>query len=397
MSVAKNLLKIFGIKGIKYKSFFLEKNSIFFEADLIKKKHICPNCKSKNIHFKGIKTRKFKMVPWGTMKCFLILKMHKIFCFDCKKRSWPNLDFAKRKQRMVKSFIQYILDLIILGSILSVARFLNVSWDLVKDIHKNHLKSKYKRIPFKKLRYLSVDEFSIKKGHKYMTIFIDIETGRIIHAIEGRTKEDLMLFLQKLASRAINLQAIAMDMSLPYFSAISQALPKIDIVFDHFHVTALINKALDEIRKSQQKNKNIIKGQRFLLLRNYSDLDSDEKSRLNLLLKINSSLFKAHALKEQFRMFWAQPTIHEAARFFLIWYWEVRLTGIKPLVKIANTLLKYGQGLINYFKHRISNGKIEGINNKIKTMKRQAYGFRDMQYFKLRLYHLHNQGYQLAG
>ncbi len=134
-----------------------------------------------------------------------------------------------------------------------------------------------------------------------------------------------------------------------------------------------------------------------MLLRNYSDLDIDKKNQLDSLFKINESLFKAHALKEQFRMFWLQPNAQEAARFFLIWYLEVRLSEIKPLVRAANTLLKYWIGLANYFKHRISNGKIEGINNKIKTMKRQAYGFRDMPYFKLRLYHLHNQGYRLAG
>jgi len=360
--------------------------------------HTCPKCKSKNIQFKGKKTRKFKMVPWGSMQCFLMLSMHKVFCLQCKKIFWPSLNFAKGKQRMVKSYVLYVLDLIKLGSILSIAKYLNVSWDLVKDIHKSFLQSKYKTVPFKKLRYLSIDEFSIRKGHKYMTIFVDIETGRIIHAIEGRTKEEISPFLQKLAIKATNLKAIAMDMSVPYFAAISQSLPKVDIVFDHFHVSAVINKALDEIRKSEQKNHHkVIKGKRFLLLRNYSDLTVDQQSRLDVLLKINESLFKAHALKEQFRMFWFQLNEMEAARFFLIWYFEVRLSGIKPLIKAANTLLKYSKGLLNYFKHRISNGKIEGINNKIKVMKRQAYGFRDIKYFKLRLYHLHKQGYQLAG
>ncbi len=260
MSVAKMLLKIFGIKGIQFKSFYLEKNCLFFEGILLKKKHICPKCKSKNIHFKGFKIRKFRMIPWGSMKCFLILKMHRIFCSDCKKRSWPILDFVKGKQRMTKSYIAYVLDLITLGTILSMAKFLNVSWDLVKDIHKNHLKYRYKNVPYKKLKYLSIDEFSIKKGHKYMTIFVDIETGRIIYATEGRSKEDLQVFLQKLATKAINLKAIAMDMSVSYFSAISKMLPKIDIVFDRFHVSAVINKALDEIRRFEQNNnKNIIK------------------------------------------------------------------------------------------------------------------------------------------
>jgi transposase len=395
---AASLFKVLGLNDVHYNSHYSNEKSITFIGSISKKAYKCKNCHSKNIHFRGIKTRQFKMVPWGRMKCFLMLTMHKIYCLDCHKSCWPKLEFFSGKQRMTMSYIQYVLDLLLFGTILSVSHFLETGWDLVKDIHKNYLKKKYKKIPYKNLKYLSIDEFSIKKGHTYMTIFIDIETGRIIYATEGRTKEDLLSFLQKLASKAINLKAISMDMSVSYFSAISKALPKVDIVFDHFHVSAVINKALDEIRKSEQKNnKNIIKGKRFLLLRNYSDLDPEERLNLDTLFNINEKLFKAHAFKEQFRMFWEQSNEQEAARFFLIWYAEVYKSGIKPLIKAANTLLRYGNGLINYFKHRISNGKIEGINNKIKTMKRQAYGFRDMKYFKLRLYHLHEQKHQLAG
>lgn len=395
---AASLFKVLGLSEVLYNSHYSNEKSITFIGSISKKAYKCKHCHSKNIHFRGKKTRQFKMVPWGRMKCFLMLTMHKMYCLDCHKSCWPKLDFFSGKQRMSVSYIQYVLDLLLLGTILSVALFLETSWDLIKDIHKTYLKKKYKTIPYKDLKYLSIDEFSIKKGHKYMTIFIDIETGRIIFATEGRTQEDLVNFLQKLATKAINLKAIAMDMSVPYYSSITKMLPKVDIVFDHFHVSAVINKALDEIRKSEQKNnKNIIKGKRFLLLRNYSNLDSDQRRDLDALFKINEKLFKAHALKEQFRMFWEQPTEQEAARFFLIWYAEVYKSRIMPLVKAANTLLRYGKGLINYFKYRISNGKIEGINNKIKTMKRQAYGFRDMKYFKLRLYHLHEQKHQLAG
>lgn len=193
-----------------------------------------------------------------------------------------------------------------------------------------------------------------------------------------------------------------MDMSGPFVSAVASILPKVDIVFDHFHVDALINKALDEIRRQQQSiidpaSKKVVKGKRFLLLRNYNALDKSAQEGLKVLLDVNAPLLIAHTLKEQFRLFWAQPTLEDASGFLVRWLWDVFESGLEPLIKVGKTLLGHAKGLINYFKHRISNGKIEGINNKIKTMSRQAYGFRDMEYFKLRLLHLHEQKHSLTG
>jgi len=260
----------------------------------------------------------------------------------------------------------------------------------------------YKRISLSEVRYLSVDEFAIKKGHKYMTVFSDIATGRIIYAVEGRSREDIEPFLLRLKREAKHLQAIAMDMSLSYKGAVEKVLPHVDIVFDHFHVDALLNKALDEVRKEQMENLNhreekALKGNRFILLKNYNNLDSEGKNRLQAILEANEPLFRAYTLKEQFHLFWKQDSLKKAWIFLDQWIEDARSTGIKKLKRVADTLDGHRVGLLNYFKHRISNAAAEGINNKIKTMKRQAYGFRDMEYFKLRLYHLHKSRYSFVG
>ncbi len=153
---------------------------------------------------------------------------------------------------------------------------------LLKKIHKEKLSRLYKTIPLENLEYISVDEFSILKRHTYMTVFTDLRTGRIIHAIEGRTIEVVAPFFRKLARRAPKLKAIAMDMSKSYSSAAQEFLPHVDVVFDHFHVTALLNRALDDVRKDQQSSLNIdeaktLKGSRFLFLTNYDNLDQKNK------------------------------------------------------------------------------------------------------------------------
>ena len=193
-----------------------------------------------------------------------------------------------------------------------------------------------------------------------------------------------------------------MDLSKSYSGAVRKTLPEIDIVFDKFHVMALANKALDEVRKQEYKklpkeSRQLLKGQRFLLLKNYDSLSADKAKQVNSLLEANVPLFQAHAMKEQLRLFWELDSANSGAKFLLDWIDGARLTCVRPLIKLAKTLESHIYGLLTYFKHRITNGFAEGVNNKIKTLKRQAYGYRDMKYFKLRLYHLHAQKYALTG
>ena len=231
-----------------------------------------------------------------------------------------------------------------------------------------------------------------------MTIFINLETGEIIHAVEGKSMESVTPFILQLKEKAIELKAVAMDMNAAYASAIKNHLPGVDIVFDRFHVVALLNTVIDEIRRDQQAKCNavglkVIKGMRFLLLSNYERLDPKKQSSLGCLLEVNKPIAMAHAMKEQIRLFWMKQTARDGARFLGWWIIDAIESGISELQKAGRTLLRHGKDLLNYFKHPISNGKTEGINNKIKTMKRQAYGFRDVEYFKLRLYNLHKTRY----
>lgn len=398
--------------SILYDTFFLSdlqhlatlrrENTIILKARPTMKSHRCPLCKAKNVTRKGVKTRRLWLPRIGPNRCILEVQVPRFKCSECKMTRWHKLPFVEGKSRATKAFKQFALELLQFGTVKNVANFLGVGWDTIKEIHKKHLRRTYTKIPYHQLRYLSIDEISLRKGHNYMTIVSDIETGRIIYAVEGRRSTDIQPFLRRLKKRAIHLKAIAIDMSGAYYKAIRSELPKIDVVFDHFHAVALINKALDDLRKEEFKLNQFgkgrpLKGSRFLLLGNYEMLDNVKKEGLKELFRMNSKLSKAYILKEQFRMFWLKRYRKRAFQFFCFWALDVLESGIKPLIRACRTLIRHGAGLMNYFKHRISNGRAEGINNKIKTLKRQAYGFRDMEYFKLRLYHLHEQRYSFSG
>ncbi|HNA62348.1 MAG TPA: ISL3 family transposase [Rhabdochlamydiaceae bacterium] len=344
------------INGVKYKATRYEGGAVIWEVELQKGIQRCPKCSDYHHNFKERKTRKICTVPIGAKPCFIEVHTHRLECKKCKYRWWPKFSFIAGQRRMTKIFADYLVSMMKLGTIKAVSEFTGTSWDTVKDIHKQHLEKKYRSVEYGKLQYLGIDEFSIKKGHEYMTVVVDLETGRIVHAVEGRSKESIMPFLRKLARRATNLIAMAMDMSGPYESAVREVLPKIDVVFDRYHVMALCSKAIDEIRREQQNRCNAaglkaLKGQRFLLLKNFEKLGTTEKSSLEALLEVNKPLAVAHTMKEQLRLFWIKSNSQEAASCLGWWIIEAMESGIKELWRLARTLIDHFRGLLTYFKH----------------------------------------------
>lgn len=396
------LYHAFNLRGVTYRSTSFLGNSIIFSAEMTDKFIRCPQCGGRHTTFKGQKTRLFKMGPFGRKQALLQLQFHRLECIECNHLWWPQLSFMIGKHRYTRSFAMTVLDLLRFGTIKDVANYLRVGWDLIKGIHKSKLQSLYKKMPVHKIKYLGIDEFSLRKGHNYMTIFVDLRTGRIINAVEGRSANAISPFLKIVSQKSKKLKAIAMDMSRPYSSAVTGHLPHVDIVFDRYHIMAIMNTAIETLRREQQRtladsDKKYLKGCRFLLLSNYNSLDNNRQTKLNTLLEINKPLFVIHSMKEQLRLLWSQPNRHEALQFLNQWIFDALAVGPKALIKVGLTLLKHRKGILNYFPHQITSGPIEGTVNKIKTLKRQAYGFRDMEYFKLRLYHLHCQGYSLTG
>lgn len=390
------------IENVQVHQVMYHLDKVIFRVFFLPKRPLCPCCGHDENCSKGMKVRKLRMAPLGNKMAFLQVQLYRLQCVNCRHTWWPPLPFAKPKKRITLSFEKYVIELMKFATIKHVAKFLGVSWDLVKSIHKAYLREQYRRGPaLESIQYIGVDEFSIRKGHEYMTIFINLETSEIIHAVEGKSIESVSAFMLELKTKATKLKAIAMDMNAAYASAVETFLPHIDVVFDRFHVIGLLTTSIEDIRRDQQAKCNavglkVLKGCRFLLLSNYEKLDPKKQSSLNCLLEVNKPIAMAHTMKEQIRLFWSKQTVNEGARFLAWWIIDAVESEISKLQKTGRTLLRHWQGLVNYFNHPITNGKTEGINNKIKTMKRQAYGFRDMEYFKLRLYNLHKVGYSFA-
>jgi transposase len=365
----------------------------------------CSSCKSWNVIKSGTIERLFRTIPIGTKEVFLLAVVQRLQCKDCGLTRQEHLEFAGKKKTYTKSLERYILELSKIGTILDIANHLGVSWDLVKEIQMKYLQNNYSKPALKNVKHIAIDEFAVKKGHKYMTVVVDLDTGIIIFVGEGKGAEALEPFWKRIKRNKVKIEAVAMDMSPAYISAVSSNIPEAQIVFDHFHVIKLYNDELSNLRRdlynqeTELNKKNLLKGTRWLLLKNNENLNNEweERSRLKEALAINEPLSIAYYLKEDLKLLWQQNTKQEAEKFLGKWVAKAMASSIPRLKKFANTLLAHRTGIFAWYDYPISTGPLEGINNKIKTMKRQAYGFRDMEFFKLKIYSLHEKNYALVG
>lgn len=365
----------------------------------------CANCGSFKVRSRGQKVRTFRNVPIGTKATYIKLRLKRLECLECGKILQEEIPFASKQKSYTKTFQRYVLELSKEMSIKAIAHHLGTGWDLIKQIQKEHLQKKYATLKAKDLKFLAIDEIASHKGHKYLTVVMDIETGAVIYVGQGRRSESLDKLWRKLGRYKKNIQAVAMDMWPAYIESVTTHLPNAKIVFDHFHIAKIFNEKLSDLRRELYREvidlmqKDVLKGTRWLLLKNSSNLNEEknEKQRLEEALRLNKPLATAYYLKEELRLLWSEKNIEDAKKFLGKWCKKAYASGITILKKIANTLLAHRTGIFNYFLYRISTGPLEGTNNKIKVLKRKMYGFRDFEFFKLKIYDLHNYNFQLKG
>ena len=290
-------------------------------------------------------------------------------------------------------------------TIRDVAKHLGVSWDMIKDIQKRDLSRRFAKPKLKYLRQIAIDEISIAQGHRYLTVVLDLDSGAVAFVGDGKGAKALKPFWKRLKGSKAKIEAVALDMSPAYREAVSTHLPGAQIVFDRFHVMKLFNDKLSDLRRALHREatdvmqKKVLKGTRWLLLKASEDLDKekDEKKKLEEALALNKSLAVAYYLKEDLRQFWEQPGKTFATLFLDGWIRRAESSGIKMLQQMAKTLASHRSGLLAYYEVMITSGPMEGTNNTIKTMKRQAYGFRDKEFFKLKILAIHETRYELVG
>jgi len=351
---------------------------------------LCSRCGRAASRTCSHEVRGVRDLDMATARVMLRLSYRKVYCPACDAVLVEELEPVEPWQRITRRLGRLIHDLCKVMTVSDVAAHLGVDWKTVKNIDKKFLQDEHGQTDYEGLRILAIDEIAVRKGHKYMTVLIDHETGRVVWMGEGRSKQTLAQFFEGMTdAQKAAVEAVAMDMWEPYIQAVSEALPQAKIVFDLFHVVAAYGRLIDRVRRSEYRkasaeDKEVLKGSRYLLLKTRLHRRED-REHLDRLLRLNKTLFYVYVLRDQLKKIWGYRHRTWAARALAEWCALARRVGHPELVAFARMLERHRGGILNHCDFPIHTSKLEGINNKIKVIKRQAYGFHDSEYFALKV------------
>ena len=292
----------FGIRGYQYTRTDYQDGQVIFTIHQEPETCRCSACGSRQVVSRGEVERRFRSLPIGSRATFVILPIRRVECRQCGLVRQVEIPFADSRRSYTKAFERYALELSKRMTIRDVAAHLGVSWDVIKDIQKRDLSRRFAKPKLKHLRAIAIDEIAVGKGHRYLTVVMDLESGAVVFVGDGKGADALKPFWKRLRPSGAKIEAVAMDMSAAYRKAVTAHLPKAKIVFDHFHVIKLFNDKLSDLRRAlyheanDDMHKDVLKGTRWLLLKNSENLDAkkDEKQRLEEALALNKPLATAY-------------------------------------------------------------------------------------------------------
>ena len=345
---------------------------------------------SGRLHMYG--TRRVRDLSLAHARVDLVVPNRKLRCANCRTIRTEGHSFLGPYRRHTLRFERAVADLCRHLPIKQVAEHFGLSWHAVKEIDKRRLEREVGTPFYDGLRLLAVDEVAVHKGHTYLTTVLDLETGRIVWVGKGRTEATLASFFEELTpEQRGSIEAVATDMAAGFRSAVEKACPHAALVYDLFHVVAKYSREvvdvvrLEEAKKQDEAGRRLIKGSRYLLLKNPPNLLRSQRKPLRELLAANENLNTVYVLKDQLKRVWEYKHPAWARKALDQWCALAHASGIPALATFARNLCRHEKGIVNHCRYPIHTGRLEGINNKIKVIKRQAYGFRDDAYFILKI------------
>lgn len=368
--------------------------------ETIRRKHFeCPHCHHGKVSTYFRRTRLIQSLPFGKMPLLLKVPVHLIYCPKCRKRTVEHFDFLPSPDsRITKSLARTLIELRNDVTLSTLSRYFGVDPRTIKACEKDWLSRKYAHVRLKDVKSIGIDEIYIGKSkeHKYrfLTIVRDLDTGAVLFVGDGKGVETLKPFARNLRLARAKVEFVSMDLGRPFLKWTQDNLPDAIVVHDHFHVMKLMNDKVNAVRRRtagslDEEQKKIVKGTRFALLRNQEDLTEEEQTHLANVFTISKDLASMHAMKEDLRSIYRKcPTELDARRQLFNWAVNAAKLNIPELTDMAGTVVTNLDGIAAYWLGGLSNAAMEGFNNKIRALTRQAYGFRDMEYFKLKIFDL---------
>ena len=354
----------------------------------------CGACRQACVLIHERRRRRVRERDWFDRRVWLDVPVRRMDCHHCGARVVEHIAWLDSRSRITERLRAWIEALTQLLPIAHVAKLTGLNWHTIKDIDHRRLERLHGEFVAYDVRRLVMDEFALHKGHRYATVVMDAERMRVLWVGEGNSREAIRPFFELLGpERCRQIEAVAMDMNTAFDLEVQQYCPQAEVVYDLFHVVVRFGRdVVDRVRvdqanalRDQPAARKVVKRSRWLLLRNCDNLKDDQGVRLDELLAANTPLATVYLLKTELKEIWFAPSVREGAQRWRRWYRMTIDSQLAPAIQFAKRLKKYLRGILASAIYRMNSSILEGVNNKIKVIKRMAYGFRDSAYFFLKI------------
>lgn len=351
----------------------------------------CPKCSCKCALYDHVNQRTWRHLDSCQFKTYLHASIPRV---NCQEHGVNQVDvpWAKPHSRFTLLFERFAIDVLKQCHVRGGANILRISWDEAWGIMGRAVERGLARKHVQPIKHLGVDEKAIATGHKYVTIVYNLDKSTVECVEEDRKQESLEKYYLKLNNEQLTgIEAVAMDMWEPFIGATERYVGYEKIVIDRFHVMKHMNKAVDSVRKQENKElerqgDNSLKGSKYLWLYSRENVPKSKLESFEKLRQKELKVGRAWAIKESLRELWRQVSKVEATKFFLNWWkWAVR-SQMGAIEKAVRTVVNHIDNILNYFTSRITNAVSEGLNSKIQTLQNMACGYRNIENFKVSIY-----------
>jgi transposase len=348
----------------------------------------CPDCGRAGCPVHDTRQRTWRHLDFFQHQTYLTARVPRVTCPACGVHQVV-VPWAREGTGFTAPFETRLLDLARQMSVSAVAAEARVHPDSVWRVLRHYVDAAVARQDLSGVTAVGVDECSKQKGHQYLTTFCDLDRARVVFVAEGKDATTVQRFADTLRAHGggpAQVTQVCCDMAPASISGVETSLPTAALTFDRYHVMALLNQAVDEVRRQEAREVTGLKATRYLWLKNPESLTAGQRTALRSLKGLDLKTARAYHVKLALRRFWAfrYPTVAE--RYLTRWYFWATHTRLAPVVAAARSIKRHWRGVLAFIRSRITNGVVEGLTSKIKTALKRAYGFKTLENYRTIIY-----------
>ncbi|NJL72820.1 MAG: ISL3 family transposase [Candidatus Competibacteraceae bacterium] len=342
-------------------------------------KFACPVCGADGCPAHDTEEMRWRHLNFFQHEAYLHARVPRVRCTKCGVKRIP-VPWARDGSGFTLLFEALIMALVTAMPVNAVARHVGEHDTRLWRIIHHYVEEARRRADYSSVTRVAIDETASRRGHDYVTLFVDLDNSRVLFAAEGKDSSTVKAFADDLVQHrgdpnAVN--EVCIDMSQGFISGTTEYLPNAQITFDKFHAVQLVNEAVDLVRRAEQKERgDLLTKTRYIWLKNPGNLTTKQRAKLESLSRYNLKTARAYQIRLTFQELFNQPTKNDAETFLKKWYFWATHSRLEPIKQVARTIKRHWDGILRWFDSQIANGLIEGINSLVQAAKAKARGYR---------------------